>query len=843
MAAEILGGATESAHDEDVLVVIVRGANAPGVTSALVALVEQSGDQVFILDIAQYILEGSLVLTIMLRFEDASPVKLMRDMLDAARRLGMQAQFHFPAPSAKRESSLASTVVSITVAVPNDLPLDLVHGILAYVSATDGQVLEIGHQLEDTVGLDGRLACVRFRVSFCADVLVSKLYLDMQKQCRKHCAEVAVREWDALTRPNGKSLIVFGLSDVLCPYDIVDELLREAGVDPRGAEQAAAKTHETTSAAKLKLLEGKPAECQARLVERLRFTPGAREVCRFLKDLGFRLALLTLTGGDVVSKAVKQELGLDYAISPSFGVDDAGKLTGQYTGWNADMQLRKADYLQLMAEKELIDLRNVIVVGSFMRGMPKETVQNILDTYGPTLYFHAPKMPDLTVILHLLGFTGKDLQALPSSRPMEAAAASALAAVPAEDTCRCLLRVHSKESDAGKFAKLLEPLARYQQSGSVTVLSMEQATIASGDAFLGLQLVLGQSQTDAVLKDLLFEGRRVGLDMDWDLQKALPGKEASCKDVSKIGQYVITLVQKPELQVSCLCAVFRQCSDLGVDLIRLDRLSRSRLYALQITASVPDGIEAALRSGLLATSKAFDVDIAFQRDGVERWGRRLIVFDMDSTLIQQEVIDELAKLAGVESIVGEITERAMRGELDFHQSLRERVALLKGHNAKELFDSVKKDLVYTPGAERLCRTLKQLGYKMAVISGGFIPMAREVQSKLGLDYAFANTLQVDQNGLLTGETIGPVVTPERKRALLSMIAEVEGCDVRQTIAVGDGSNDIPMLCAAGLGVAFCAKPKVQAVAEFRVNNKDLSTVLFLIGLSESATHSLAGADS
>merc|ERR1719197_309932 len=279
---------------------------------------------------------------------------------------------------------------------------------------------------------------------------------------------------------------------------------------------------------------------------------------------------------------------------------------------------------------------------------------------------------------------------------------------------------------------------------------------------------------------------------------------------------------------------------MNCDIMTLERLSVNDFAALQITAVVPVGQENELKNVLLATGKENGADIAFQEESGERWNRRLIIFDMDSTLIQQEVIDELAKLAKVEAQVKEITERAMSGEIDFFGSLKERVALLKGHNAEELFSKVKKNLIFTPGAKELCSTLKGLGYKMAVISGGFLPVAREVQKELGLDYAFANTLEVDRKtGLLTGRTVGPVVTPQRKRALLSMIAEVEGCDVSQTIAVGDGSNDIPMLCAAGLGVAFCAKPKVQAVAEFRVNNKDLSTVLFLIGVSEHAVAHIA----
>lgn len=168
-----------------------------------------------------------------------------------------------------------------------------------------------------------------------------------------------------------------------------------------------------------------------------------------------------------------------------------------------------------------------------------------------------------------------------------------------------------------------------------------------------------------------------------------------------------------------------------------------------------------------------------------------------------------------------------------------RLAFFSGFSAKDLFDTLIRNLTYTTGAWQLCRTLKRLGYKMAVISGGFVPVAREVQKALGLDYAFANTLETRHaDGTLTGQTVGPVVTPQRKRALLSMIAQVEGCDLAQTIAVGDGSHDIPMLVTAGLGVAFCAKPKVQEKADLRINSKDLSTVLFLIGLSQVAQRRL-----
>merc|ERR1712054_449225 len=239
------------------------------------------------------------------------------------------------------------------------------------------------------------------------------------------------------------------------------------------------------------------------------------------------------------------------------------------------------------------------------------------------------------------------------------------------------------------------------------------------------------------------------------------------------------------------------------------QLSVHGFKALHISAALPEGVERSqLAERLAEVSSKFGCDVAFQPDDVDRFMRRMIVFDMDSTLIQQEVIGELARIAGVETEVKAITESAMRGEIDFFGSLKKRVALLKGANSDGLFDEVKKAIRFNPGAERLCSVLQKLGYKMAVISGGFLPVAEEVQRRLGLDYAFANSLEIDEtSGELTGQTSGPVVTPQRKRALLATISNVEDS-------------------------------KVQAVTEFRINQKDLSTVLFLIGLSEHAVERL-----
>ena len=230
------------------------------------------------------------------------------------------------------------------------------------------------------------------------------------------------------------------------------------------------------------------------------------------------------------------------------------------------------------------------------------------------------------------------------------------------------------------------------------------------------------------------------------------------------------------------------------------------------------------------------LDIAVTTDNLSSISRRVIVFDMDSTLIQGEVIDELAKIAGCEAEVSKVTAAAMGGQMEFAESLRRRVACLKGNYAPAMYETVKRGIVFMPGAKELCATLKNRGYKMAVISGGFLPIARYVQKTLQLDYAFANNLQEDADGNLTGATVGPVVTPQRKRTLMQMIADVEGCHVDQVIAVGDGANDIPMLKCAGLGVAFCAKPMVQKKANHRINQKDLRNIAYLVGMKESQIH-------
>jgi len=295
----------------------------------------------------------------------------------------------------------------------------------------------------------------------------------------------------------------------------------------------------------------------------------------------------------------------------------------------------------------------------------------------------------------------------------------------------------------------------------------------------------------------------------------------------------------PELAARSLARISQVITDHAMNIDIMTRLSgrvslehadRPRRACLELSVRGAPDDPSTLRADLLDVSHELGVDIAIQVDDVYRRNRRMVAFDMDSTLIQTEVIDELAAEAGVGDEVAAITERAMNGELDFEQSLRARLALLEGLPVTVL-DAVAERLPLTDGAERLIGTLRVLGYKTAILSGGFTFFGDHLRRMLGIDHMFANELEV-RDGKLTGGVVGRVVDGARKAELLREIAAKEEIRLEQVIAVGDGANDLPMLDAAGLGIAFHAKPKVRAEAGQVISNLGLDGILYLIGMSD-----------
>jgi phosphoserine phosphatase len=304
------------------------------------------------------------------------------------------------------------------------------------------------------------------------------------------------------------------------------------------------------------------------------------------------------------------------------------------------------------------------------------------------------------------------------------------------------------------------------------------------------------------------------------------------------GQFIVTLLGRA-ITANHLAQVSDIIARHGLNVDRIERLSGRLSLAVhtpdanacvELIVSGDCSSEQSMRAAFLATAHDLKIDIAFQRESIFRRNRRLFAFDMDSTLIECEVIDELAKLAGVESQVVKITESAMRGEMEFQQSFRRRVALLRGlpeTRVQGLLDTIP----LVQGAEQLIGTLKMLGYKTAILSGGFSFFARHLQKRLGIDYVFANDLDI-ADGVVTGEVRTPIVDGARKAELLREIARQENISLDQVVAVGDGANDLPMLGVAGMGIAFRAKPLVRETASHAVSFLGLDSLLYLIGVRD-----------
>ena len=395
-----------------------------------------------------------------------------------------------------------------------------------------------------------------------------------------------------------------------------------------------------------------------------------------------------------------------------------------------------------------------------------------------------------------------------------------------------LIRITGQDRP-GLTASVMGILAKY----GAQVLDIGQADIHA-TLSLGVLIRLDEMHSGQVMKELLFKTTELGVNIGFS-----PIKDEEYENwVNHQGKnrYILTMIGR-SLSARQIEATTKIIAQQGLNIDSILRLS-GRMSIKEPQRNVRASIEFSLRGNpadratmqkeLMNMSQEMAVDFSFQHDDMYRRMRRLICFDMDSTLIQTECIDELAKRAGVGDKVSEITARAMRGEIDFKESFKERVALLKGLDASVMKD-IAEHMPITEGTDRLMSVLKTCGYKIAILSGGFTYFGEYLQKKFGVDYVYANELEIDENGKLTGNYLGDIVDGHRKAELLKLIAQVEKVNLAQTIAVGDGVNDLPMISEAGLGIAFHAKPRVVANAQQSINTMGIDGILYFLGFKDS----------
>ena len=358
----------------------------------------------------------------------------------------------------------------------------------------------------------------------------------------------------------------------------------------------------------------------------------------------------------------------------------------------------------------------------------------------------------------------------------------------------------------------------------VTVDDIEQLVVR-GRLVLSVLLSINAADDDQLLADLRRAVRLVAAELDMEVATVTGAREDSAHRRDRI---TVTVLGSP-LRPSAIAQVARVIADRGGNIDRIRRIASYPVTAVVFESSGAevDGLRHALTSGV----GRIGADIAVQADGLDRRGQHLVVMDVDSTVIQEEVIDLLAEEAGVVEQVSAITERAMAGDMDFTESLRARVALLEGLPESAL-DTVRSRITLTPGARTLCRTLSNLGYRVCLVSGGFIEVVGQLASDLGVDKVRANTLEV-KNGLLTGRVVGEIIDRAGKRRALESFAAEYGIPMRRTIAIGDGANDVDMLKAASLGVAFNGKAAARAAADTSVSVPYLDSVLYLLGITRA----------
>ena len=385
----------------------------------------------------------------------------------------------------------------------------------------------------------------------------------------------------------------------------------------------------------------------------------------------------------------------------------------------------------------------------------------------------------------------------------------------------------------GVTAALTEILAK----NNAVILDIGQADIHN-HLSLGILFQSTEGNSGDILKELLFKSYE--LDVNIRFNPITEQEYSKWVGMQGKNRYILTIIGRT-LSAKQIEAATKVITKQGLNIDSILRLTgrmsikhpaRNGKASIQFSLRGTPEDRQAMQKELMHISSEMEIDFSFQRDDMYRRMRRLICFDMDSTLIQTECIDELAERAGVGDQVKAITESAMRGEIDFKESFTRRVALLKGLDAS-VMEEIAQNMPITEGVDRLMFVLKHCGYKIAILSGGFTYFGEFLQRKYGIDYVYANELEIGEDGKLTGRYIGEIVDGHRKAELLKLIAQVEKVNLAQTIAVGDGANDLPMLSEAGLGIAFHAKPRVVANAKQSINTIGLDGVLYFLGFKDS----------
>ena len=374
----------------------------------------------------------------------------------------------------------------------------------------------------------------------------------------------------------------------------------------------------------------------------------------------------------------------------------------------------------------------------------------------------------------------------------------------------------SGEDRPGITESLMQTLSAF----SVTIIDIEQLVIRDR-LLLTVLLSLDEAHAEAITEDLGVLQEQIGLDIAIDFTQ---------QDSTKIsGETLRVVVVGNSIKPSGLAAVASQIAKLGGNISAIKRTAIDPLISIELELSIPNNSLKAVQGALASVAIENKIDLAVEPGGLQRKSKRIVMLDMDSTLIEQEVINLLGQAAGKSSEIEAITDKAMAGDLDFKAALIERVSLLKGldHN---ILSQVRDQISFTKGAKKLVDELHQQGHKVGVVSGGFIEVIEPILKSLEIDFYRANKLKI-QDGVLTGEIDGPLIDSHAKRMALEEFADQEQVQLEQTVAIGDGANDLEMIKAAGLGIAFNAKPKVAAAADTTISNQDLSTVLLLMGIS------------